>query len=86
MDIFDANALDLIGRISLGIPRVINNVCDNALLIGYAEGYQTITRDVIEEVIIALDITPNETTTSDPAEFNVWGAPVHHTAMDGSQN
>ena len=86
MDIFDVNALDLIGRVSLGIPRVINNICDNALLMGYADGHNTITRDIIEEVIIALDITPNETTTSDPAEFNMWGTPLHQIATDGSQN
>ena len=86
MDIFDTNALDLIGRISLGIPRVVNNICDNALLMGYAEGQKIITRDIIEEVITALDITPNETTTSDPADFNMWGSSLHRTAMDGSQN
>src|SRR6185503_16581737 len=86
MDIFDVNALDLIGRVSLGIPRVINNICDNALLMGYADGHKTITSDIIEEVIIALDITPNETTTTDPSDFNMWGTPLHRTVADGSQN
>ena len=72
MDIFNVEALDLISSVSLGIPRVVNNICDNALLAGYADGKKTITRVIIEEVIDTLDLTSNETTTTDPMELSGW--------------
>jgi len=75
VDIFDGQALELISRVSLGIPRVINNICDNALLQGYASGQAVITREIIEDVIDLLDLTRVETTTSDPSELTFSSAP-----------
>jgi hypothetical protein len=49
----------LIGSVSQGIPRIVNNICDNALLYGYAAGASVITRDIIEEVIESLDLAPS---------------------------
>ena len=37
-DVFSPEAVDYIFRCSDGIPRNINNLCDNALLAGYAAG------------------------------------------------
>ena len=34
-----------------GIPRLINVICDNALLVGYAKGNHTIDKDTILEVL-----------------------------------
>jgi len=59
VNLFDNGAIGLIGNVSQGIPRVVNNICDNALLYGYASGAEAITRDIIEEVIEALDLSPN---------------------------
>lgn len=86
VDIFDAGAVDLIARVSLGIPRVINNICDNALLQGYALSRAVITTDIIENVIETLDISTNDMTTSDSLDFGPWVAPKHLTAVDGSHN
>ena len=47
-DIFSPGAIDYIFRCSEGIPRNINNLCDNALLAGYAAGELSIDRAVIE--------------------------------------
>src|SRR5262245_30848636 len=58
-NLFDSGAIGLIGHVSGGIPRVVNNVCDNALLYGYAAGARVITRDIIEEVIETLDLSPS---------------------------
>jgi general secretion pathway protein A len=58
VNLFDNGAIGLIGNVSQGIPRVVNNVCDNALLYGYAAGAEMITRDIILEVIDTLDLTP----------------------------
>jgi general secretion pathway protein A len=48
---FTPSALKRIYRFSGGIPRLINIVCDRALLVGYAEGYREITRRTINVAI-----------------------------------
>jgi general secretion pathway protein A len=80
VDIFDRDAVKLIAQVSTGIPRVINNVCDNALLQGYAVGRRTISRELIERVIELLDLEKVETSSIellDPASqsFATHSAP-----------
>jgi general secretion pathway protein A len=58
-DIFSPGAVDYIFRCSEGIPRQINNLCDNALLNGYAAGAETIGRTIIEEVAETFDMLPD---------------------------
>jgi general secretion pathway protein A len=58
-DIFTAGAIDLIFRCSEGIPRQINNICDNALLAGFAAGMEVVGRDIVEEVADTFDLLPN---------------------------
>jgi general secretion pathway protein A len=57
-DIFSSAAIDYIYRCTEGIPRNINNLCDNAMLAGYAAGDLTISRSIIEEVAESLDMLP----------------------------
>ncbi len=57
-DMFSPEAIDYIYRCSEGIPRNINNLCDNALLAGYASGELTIGRSIIEEVAESFDMLP----------------------------
>src|SRR5688572_3314179 len=57
-DIFSPGAIDYIFRCSEGIPRNINNLCDNALLAGFAAGQITISRSIIEEVAETFDMLP----------------------------
>ncbi|HKP47973.1 MAG TPA: AAA family ATPase [Pyrinomonadaceae bacterium] len=57
-DIFSSEAIDYIYRCTEGIPRNINNLCDNALLAGYAAAEVTIGRSVIEEVAESFDMLP----------------------------
>ena len=56
--IFSQSAIDLIFRCSGGIPRQINNLCDNALLTGFAAGERVISRAIIEEVADTFDLLP----------------------------
>ena len=56
--IFSAEAIDYIYRCSEGIPRNINNLCDNALVAGYAAGDKIVDRSIIEEVADMLDMVP----------------------------
>lgn len=53
--IFTPKALNEIYRFSKGIPRLINVVCDNALLEGYATDQKIIGPKIIHEVIDHLD-------------------------------
>jgi general secretion pathway protein A len=57
-DIFSPGAVDYIFRCSEGIPRQINNLCDNAMLSGYAAGEGVIGRTIIEEVADTFDMLP----------------------------
>jgi general secretion pathway protein A len=56
LDLFTANAVALIYRASEGIPRLINNLCDNALLTGFATNTRVITSQIIAEVAESLDL------------------------------
>lgn len=49
-DLFTADAIQEVAVYSKGIPRLINIICDNALLIGYATAAKKISADIIREV------------------------------------
>jgi type II secretory pathway predicted ATPase ExeA len=59
-NVFTPGAIDYIFQCSEGIPRQINNLCDNAMLAGYAAGDQIISRSIIEEVADNLDLLPRK--------------------------
>ncbi|HUU89926.1 MAG TPA: AAA family ATPase [Phycisphaerae bacterium] len=48
---FTPEAVSQIHAATDGIPRLINILCDNALLIGYARGTHCVDRDIIGEVL-----------------------------------
>lgn len=58
--IFTPGAVDFIYQCSEGIPRNINNLCDNAMLAAYSEGEQVIGRQIIEQVADNLDLLPRK--------------------------
>lgn len=70
VNLFDNGAIGLIGHVSGGIPRVVNNICDNALLYGYAAGAELITRGIIQEVIEALDLSPGNFRSASSEDFD----------------
>ena len=88
-EIFSPGAIDYIFRCSAGIPRNINNLCDNALLNGFASGATVISRAIIEQVAKTFDMlprndhgpgqsaTPGETTArifNSSARAELWAA------------
>ncbi|HZI18317.1 MAG TPA: AAA family ATPase [Pyrinomonadaceae bacterium] len=75
-DIFSPAAVDFVFRCSEGIPRQINNLCDNALLAGFAAGAETISRVVVEEVAETFDMLPRAGVRPQPAEARPSPAPV----------
>ncbi|MBI5416061.1 MAG: AAA family ATPase [Candidatus Omnitrophica bacterium] len=48
---FTDEALELIGRYSKGVPRLINQICDSALLNGFIYDKEVVDRALMEEVI-----------------------------------
>ena len=48
--IFSGPAIEAVFSHSQGIPRVINTICENALLAGYAKHAATITSEIIDDV------------------------------------
>lgn len=65
-EIFTQDAIREIYAFTQGYPRVINIICDRALLTGYVEGSRRITRKHISECVRELEIThgqQNMTTT-----------------------
>jgi general secretion pathway protein A len=55
LEIFSPEALSLICSYSRGIPRVINILCDNALLMGHRSSTKKIEVDIIHEAIRNLE-------------------------------
>jgi general secretion pathway protein A len=81
--IFSDDACEMIARLSLGIPRNINNLCFNALSLGFALRQKTIGADVLREVAADFDLTslvaqheppepiPDETATASWPDLSV---------------
>jgi general secretion pathway protein A len=60
--LFEPAAIQTVHRYAGGIPRIINNICDNALLTGFAQGSPRIAAAVVETVVEELDLATVETT------------------------
>lgn len=56
--IFTATATEAIYQYSSGIPRLVNILCDNSLLTGYAVGKHEVDATIVREVADDLSITP----------------------------
>jgi general secretion pathway protein A len=54
--IFTPESLDLVHRYSRGIPRIINLLCENSLIVAYVEQVQQVTAAIVEGVAIELEL------------------------------
>jgi general secretion pathway protein A len=63
-NLFEPESVRLAHRFSGGIPRIINNICDNALLTGFSEGRTRITAEIVKDVVDVLDLTSTELPTT----------------------
>jgi general secretion pathway protein A len=57
---FTTLALEAVHRLSNGIPRLINLICDRALLSGFAARSNRITPEVVVQAAASLDVQPAE--------------------------
>lgn len=78
LKLFSREAEEQIYRFSRGIPRLVNVVCDNALVIGYALGRKRIGAEVITEAAAdLLSVEPAaEELVDRPAEVSAPVAPA----------
>ena len=70
-ELFDPEAVERITLYSKGIPRIINLICDNALLICYAASKRKVSEEMVEEVAgdLQLAAPPPVERATPPAEF-----------------
>jgi hypothetical protein len=85
--LFEPKAVDKIGLNSQGIPRLINVICDNALLIAYASSKKKVSATMIEEVArdLRLTVPPGAQVTAralDLQEPQSRDAEGHHSKFD----
>jgi general secretion pathway protein A len=67
-ELFDRKAVEKIAAYSTGIPRLINVICDNALLTAYATAKDKVSPEIIEEVGSDLQLSvPRRIETSVPS-------------------
>jgi general secretion pathway protein A len=50
--LFPPQTLAAIHRYSTGIPRLINTICENALIAAYAKQLRTVTPEIIEDIAV----------------------------------
>lgn len=61
---FTVKACDAVHRYARGIPRLINSICDNAMLAGYALGDPIIEESLINEVAADLALVDKSSSTA----------------------
>ena len=85
--IFTDDACDMIAELSLGIPRNINNLCFNALSLGYALRQKTISADIMREVAADFDLSKLVTPVAagDPASDFVFEEASRRSSTDWSE-
>lgn len=81
-NVFTPGAIDFIFQCSEGIPRQINNLCDNAMLAGYAAGEQIIGRAIIEDIADNLDMLPRKMAA---VEKRIEGIPSGRVLTDDAR-
>jgi len=76
-NLFEPDAIQTVHRFSGGIPRIINNICDNALLTGFGQGSPRITASIIRYVVEELDLDSMEIVSQPTVAESVIERSVH---------
>jgi type II secretory pathway predicted ATPase ExeA len=56
-NIFTPMASELVAAVSDGLPRVINQICDYALVYAYAEGVGEVSADLVHRVVVEREMS-----------------------------
>lgn len=84
LDLFTNDAMAFIYRASEGVPRLVNNICDNALLSGFAVGAKQITQKIVGEVAEELDLL-RPSLDAEENEAMIGGLPARSIIKDDVQ-
>jgi len=74
-ELFTREAIQAVALYSRGIPRLINILCDNALLIAYASSETKVSAEMVQEVANDLSLTEERRLPEAPAPAPVAEAP-----------
>ncbi|MFZ1135201.1 MAG: AAA family ATPase [Candidatus Korobacteraceae bacterium] len=66
--IFEPEALTKVFEYSRGIPRIINNLCENSMVNAFARQQHTVTGDMISEVAADFRLTTSTSTPEEPVD------------------
>jgi general secretion pathway protein A len=82
--VFDREAIEIIYRFSGGIPRLVNNICDNAMLAAFSEAMPIVNSTIIDRVVDDLDLVPSARRHQehDRELARSWSAGPDHTVGD----
>lgn len=90
--LFSREAVTRIGRFSRGIPRIINVICDNALLSGMALGGRVVDHAIVDEVCRDLCLplpeaapapaSPSQSNVTQPSDVHADASPSATPARD----
>jgi hypothetical protein len=83
---FNAEALSRIAQWSRGIPRMVNVLADNALMLAYGEGISSVGAAQIAEVAGDLDMIDRRTLSGRGAQRAVSSAPAKLAVNSNSIN
>jgi N-acetylmuramoyl-L-alanine amidase/type II secretory pathway predicted ATPase ExeA len=77
-EIFSSSALELIARMSQGIPRNINRICYQSLMDAHADGQRVVSAEVVERADRKLELGARSSTPAAvaPASANVTTEPA----------
>jgi type II secretory pathway predicted ATPase ExeA len=73
-NLFNTSAVDKLFDASRGVPRLINTLCDNAMLAAYSAGRRTIEEDLVDTMLAQLAASDKQATEQTRAP----GTPVQH--------
>jgi len=85
-DIFDGGAISAIASHSHGIPRIINTLCDTALVYGFADELKIIDKKAIEHVIKAREAGGISTVTTQDENNNPSSLPMEGVIVGQLEN
>src|SRR5262245_50135436 len=72
-DLFDVESVEKIALYSKGIPRLINVICDNSLLIAYATSQTKISAKIVDEVARDLRLVERSQVNAPDEEKTTFG-------------
>lgn len=76
------DAFEAVHRATDGVPRLVNQVCDHALVLAYADGMTDISAELIEQAWADLQQLPTPWSVPDPGASHRGGGAIEFGRLD----